>query len=105
MRLIGAKQKSTQKVISEEHKDTVRRFFESDEVSPTCPGQKDCVKVISAEGAMMQKRPVLGNLREMFELYKTNEKNHKIRFSTFAQLRPSYCVLAGSLFVRCFYVA
>ena len=85
------------KVISDEHKDIVRRFYEADEVSRMCPGKKDCVKIINDEGAMkVQKRLVLGNLREIFELYKSDEKNPKIGFSTFARLRPSYCVLAGS---------
>ena len=85
------------KVISDEHKDIVRRFYEADEVSRMCPGKKDCVKIINDEGAMkVQKRLVLGNLREIFELYKSDEKNPQIGFSTFARLRPSYCVLAGS---------
>ena len=51
------------------------------------------MKLISAEGA---NRLVLGNLRELFELYRNNEKNPKIGFSTFAKLRLSYCVLARS---------
>jgi hypothetical protein len=44
----------------------------------------------------VQKRLVLGNLKEVFALYKADEKNPNIGFSTFAKLRPSYCVLAGS---------
>ena len=85
------------KVLSEENKDIVRKFYESDEVSRMCPGQKDCVKVISAEGpTKVQKRLILGNLREIYELYKNDEKNPKVGFSTFAKLRPSYCVLTGS---------
>ena len=55
------------KVITEENKDIIRRFYESDEVSRMCPGQKDCIKVISAEGpTKVQKRLILGNLREIF---------------------------------------
>ena len=41
------------KVISDEHKDIVRRFYAADEVSRMCPGKKDCVKLISDEGAKM----------------------------------------------------
>ena len=85
------------KVITEENKDMVRRFYELDDVSRMCPGKKDCLKVISAEGqTKVQKRLILGNLREIFELYKKDENNPKVGFSTFAKLRPSYCVLAGS---------
>lgn len=86
------------KVMSEELKDIVISFYESDEVSRMCPGQKDCVKVRDSEGitSKVQKRLVLGNLKEVFALYKADEKNPNIGFSTFAKLRPSYCVLAGS---------
>lgn len=86
------------KVITEEIKDKVLGLYKSDDVSRMCPGQKDCVKIRDSEGttSQVQKRLVLGNLKEMFALYKDDEKNPSIGFSTFARLRPSYCVLAGS---------
>ena len=43
----------------------------------------------------MQKRLVLGNLKELFELFKTTYTDEKIGFSKFAELRPKHCVLAG----------
>ena len=74
----------------------------SDEVSRMCPGQKDCVKVRDYEGVSsnVQNRLVLGTLKEAFALYKADKKKPNIGFSTFAKLRPSYCVLAGSAVQR-----
>ena len=78
------------KVITEESKDIIRRFYESDEVSRMCPRQNDCIKVISADlgSTKVQKRWVLGNLREIYEVFKNDEKNPKVGFSTFAKLWP-----------------
>jgi hypothetical protein len=43
----------------------------------------------------VQKRLVLGNLKELFELSKTTYPDEKIGFSKFAEQRPKHCVLAG----------
>ena len=43
----------------------------------------------------MQKRLVLRNLKESFQLFKTTYPDEKIGFSKFAELRPKYCVLAA----------
>lgn len=48
------------------------------------------------DSSKVQKRLVLGNLKEFYELYKTDTENPNVGFSTFAKLRPSNCVLAGS---------
>ena len=79
--------------IGGEDQSKVKAFYESDGVSRMCPGKKDCVSV---GGAKVQKRLVLGNLRELYNLYKQDENNPKVGFSTFAALRPKNCVLAGS---------
>jgi len=86
------------KVISNEAKLIIKEFFESDEVSRMCPGQKDCLKVRDCEGQSItvQKRLILGNMREIFALYKSERRNPQVGFSTFAKLRPTYCVLAGA---------
>lgn len=91
------------KVISNKEKLLVKEFYESDEVSRMCPGQKDCLTVRNSEGVSckVQKRLILGNLKELYELYKNNATNPKVGFSTFAKLRPSYCVLAGAGGTHC----
>lgn len=84
--------------ISPDEQTKVKAFFESDEVSRMCPGKKDCLTVRDENGLKIkaQKRLMLGNLRELYNLYKADDNNPKLGFSTFAALRPKQCVLAGS---------
>lgn len=87
------------RVIAEEEKNTIIKFYESDDVSRMCPGQKDKVMIRTKNGVkeQRQKRLVLSNLKELYEgPYKSNADNPKVGFSTFAALRPKWCVLAGS---------
>ena len=44
----------------------------------------------------VQKRLVLGNLKEVYQRFKEKNPNIKIGFSKFAMLRPKECVLAGA---------
>ena len=82
----------------EELKADVAAFYESDEVSRLCPGRKDSVSVRlpSGEKGRKQKRLVLANLKKLYSAFKETHPNSKVGFSTFASLRPPYCVLAGS---------
>ena len=84
--------------LTEELKADVAAFYESDEVSRMCPGTKDTVRVRLPSGkkGKMQKRLVLANLKELYSSFKETHPNSKVGFSTFASLRPPYCVLAGS---------
>ena len=43
----------------------------------------------------VQKRLLLCNLKELYEVYKNTEGTPHIGFSSFAYLRPPYCVIAG----------
>lgn len=83
--------------ITDEDKSKVKDFFESDKVSRMCPGKSDFVVVRNPDGtkAKVQKRLVLGNLREIYASFKQDSTNPKIGFSSFAKLRPKNCVLAG----------
>lgn len=61
-----------------------------------CLGKKNCVSVKTGVTKIhVQKRLVLGNLKELYELFKKDYPNEKIGFSKFAELRPKHCVLAG----------
>lgn len=85
------------RAISKEQKKQVVSFYEQDEISRLCPGRKDCLSVrIDEEKVKMQKRLILGNLRELYEIYKRDQTMPNIGFSTFASLRPKWCVLSGS---------
>ena len=85
------------KVLSEDTKQIVKSFWESDEISRVCPSAKDFLRIRNKDGVKesIQKRLVLMNLREAFATYKSEKNNPLIGFSTFAELRPKNCILAG----------
>lgn len=80
------------KVITQEMKESIKTFFESDEVSCACSGIKDCktVKLDKGEKMTMQTHSVLMNLKEVYEMFKEDQNNLNIGFSTFAALCPPY---------------
>ena len=84
--------------ISGEEKLRVASFFERDDISRQCPGKKDFLSVKDQDGVrhQKQKRLVLGNLKEIFQIFKEEEGNPSIGFSSFCSFRPQHCVLAGS---------
>lgn len=84
--------------ISKDTTDTVKLFYENDDNSRIMPGYKDnkCVKTEDGTKTYIQKRLILYNLRKLFLKFKDQEPDIKIGFTKFAELRPPYCVLAGS---------
>lgn len=83
--------------IAAETCESVCRFYESDEVSRIMPGKKDFVSVrLGEKREHFQKRLLLGNLKELYQLFKDKFPTHTIGFSKFAELRPKHCVLAGA---------
>ena len=62
--------------------DVVRRFYKSDAVSRVMPGRKDFVSARQAGGRVhIQKRLVLSNLREVYQLFKETYPTTDIGFS------------------------
>lgn len=83
--------------LSEETLACVRMFFNSEEISRACPGKRDFLTVNSnGERVQVQRRLVLCNLQEAYEIFKTQYPTLKIGFSMFAGNRPKHCILAGS---------
>ena len=84
--------------LSDALKSEVAAFYESDDVSRLCPGRKDSVSVRGHNGEKerKQKRLVLANLKEVYSAFKVSHPGANIGFSTFASLRPPWCILAGS---------
>ncbi len=77
--------------------DKVREFYEDDDISRICPGAKETVSVkIDGEKVKKQKRLVLLGLKESYERWKEVNPSDTIGFSSFASLRPKWCVLPGS---------
>lgn len=85
------------KALSKVILDTVKSFYENDEISRIMPGIKDCVTVVDSNGikTKMSKRLILCNLKEVYSLFKDKFSNITIGFSKFAELRPKHCILAG----------
>ena len=67
------------------------------EVSWIMPGKKDFVSIRKDnQRAHVQKRLMLGNLKELYQEFKEKQPTDKIGFSKFAGLRPKHCILAGA---------
>lgn len=77
------------KPMAEEVKTNIRNFYEEHAITYCLPGKKDVIKG-------HQKRIVLVNLREAYEAWKSSNPTMRAGFSTFASLRPAWCVLAGA---------
>ena len=88
--------------LSQEIAKQIQDFYMRADVSSECPGMNDCVSVRTddetddGKKTKVQKRLVLQNLRETYALYKEENQNQKIGFSTFCSLRPKWCILAGA---------
>lgn len=75
--------------LSEEEIKLVENFFNRDDISRICPGKKDFLSVKTSEGReLRQKRLLLVNVNEAYELFKKEEPGLKIGRSKFASLRP-----------------
>ena len=82
--------------LDKETKICVAEFYEGD-VSRMCPGKKDCVNIRNKEGSKekVQKRLLFANISEIFANFKAEFSSLKIGFSTFALLRPKWCMPVG----------
>lgn len=68
-----------------------------DDISRIMLGRANVISVTTSSGekSLQSKRLILGNLREIYTIYK--QKGHtQIGFSTFTKLRPKSCAIAGS---------
>ena len=84
--------------ISQETKECVVCFYQSDDISRLMPGKKDCVtiKLPDRTKEKRQKRLILSNIKEIYSQFKKENPDRKIGFSTFALLRPKWCIPVGA---------
>ena len=70
-----------------------------DDISYQLPGKRDVVVVKDSNGSKVtyQKRILLNNLRETFELFKEENNNVNISRSSFAELRPAFVITKAAL--------
>lgn len=104
--VLGKRDPKIGRKISEETRASIQSAYEDDEFSRMCPGSKDFVVVRNTQGQKErhQKRLMLVGLKELFLVWKEQRgERETCGFSTFASLRPKYCVLAGSagMVLRC----
>ena len=93
------------KRLSQETCDKVISFYESDEVSQMCPGQKEFVSVkIGGHKVQKQQRLLLLNLSEMYEQFYIKEPDYKLGISKFCELRPRWCVTVRAKSTHSVYV-
>lgn len=64
------------KTLPREVIETVRSFYESDNLSRVMPGKKDCISVVRKNGEKTQvpKQLILCNLKEAYKLFKDRYK-------------------------------
>jgi hypothetical protein len=68
------------KLLNKSVRERVYTFYDSDDISHLMPGKKDFVSVKTSDKTRIhvQKRLVLGNLKELFEVFKTTYPDKKI---------------------------
>ena len=84
--------------ISEGVKEKILQFYESEQNGRVLPGKKDFVSVKTINGReQKQKHLLLCNLKELYEKWLEQFPNEeKVGFSSFANLKPKWCILAGA---------
>ena len=78
--------------LSDDIKQCVTAFYESEEYSRICPGKEFVVVRDGGVKSHKQKQLLLLNLHELYVAYKAKYHNNKIGFSKFCELRPARCL-------------
>ena len=89
--------------ISQETKESVLEFYESEEISRLLSGKKDVVSVRLPDKTRIKKQKglLLCNISEIYEQFKKENPNKKIGFSKFALLCPKWCIPLGAAGTQC----
>lgn len=83
------------RILPAETVDKVKQFFEDDDISRPCAGKREYKSYKeNNEKVQKQRRLVLMNLREAYELFCKEHTNVKIGFTKFTMCRPPHCILA-----------
>ena len=82
------------KNLSQDTINLVKAFYEDDEFSRQMPKKINYVSV--SRNTHKQKRLILSNLNELYANFKSKYVSISIGFSNICELRPKWCVLAGS---------
>ena len=96
--ILASPQNYSRDGLNSETKQLITKFYQSDEVSRLLPRKKDCVSVKLTDGikTRVQKRLLFSNLSEIHVHFKEENSKVSVGFSTFATLRPKWCVTVGA---------
>lgn len=84
-------------ILDEDTIRLVQDFYEDEDISRVCPGKRDFVIIsLNGEKISKQRRLVLCNLKEAYQIFKAKYPTIRIGFSRFSTHRPANCVLANS---------
>ncbi|CAF1401516.1 unnamed protein product [Didymodactylos carnosus] len=85
--------------LSEKLKKDIYNFYVRDDVSYQLPGKRDTIVVKDDDGqkTTYQKRILINNFRENYELFKVENKNVDLSHSAFADLRRPFVVSKAAL--------
>ena len=89
------------RVITSAEKEAVYAFYESDEVSGHCPGQKDYKSVRDKETGVRERKQKTPCFWKSPWAIREDDAHPNIGFSTFCTLCPPDCVLAGRAGTHC----
>ncbi|PSN43647.1 hypothetical protein C0J52_16667 [Blattella germanica] len=83
--------------LPENTQQLIKNFYQEDDISRIIAGMKDTKSVKEGDRKVKkQKSLLLANLKELYKEFKKRNPSHKVGFSSFASLRPKYCVLSGT---------
>jgi hypothetical protein len=84
------------KTLCENTADLIKSFYNSDDISRMMPGKKDYVTIRNQGSKIqVQKRLLLANISEIYQLFKEKHPGHHVGFSKFCELKPKNCILVG----------
>ncbi|CAF3030893.1 unnamed protein product [Rotaria sp. Silwood2] len=94
-----SKHKRTTLQVAEKLRDDVHNFYLRDDISYQLPGKRNTVVVRGADGSRItyQKRVLLENIRETYELFKEESNNVDLSRSSFAELHPVFVIPKAAL--------
>ena len=94
-----SKHQRTSLQLADKVKTEVENFYLRDDILYQLPGKRDVVVVKDSNGSKVtyQKRILLNNLRETFELFKEENNNVNMSRSSFAELRPAFAIPKAAL--------
>ena len=85
--------KKHRNAVTEDQINEIQAFYEQDDISRMCPGKKETKSIKTATGhALRQKRYLIMNVNEAYQLYKENSLM-KVGRSKFSELRPDHVTL------------